>query len=497
AFSPLRATGEKSTPTDTLTVAVLTEADTTDLTISKYGAATRVVFGEIYDYLADSDWETGKSIPGIASWEVKEGGKVYEFKIQKGIKFISGDELTARDVEFSHNRLYESFAHYRDWLSDFDKVEVIDDYNIRFTFTSPNILFRIAAITGLPIVSKSYHDRAGEKEFVSKPVGTGPYKFVDWQTGQYTDLEANENYWGDEKAQVKKVRIVFAPEATTRVAMLRAGEVDMIIDTPWEQVPSLEKEGFKIWKRAGPPGLAFRIHCLNTDVPWYDKRVRQALAYGIDRKAIVNKLFSGIPNVYAWLGPTEVGYDPDLKPYPYDPNKAKALLAEAGYPDGFEMPIYYPTSGPLPGVRDVVEYITLALKDINIKCDVTGLEIVKMSGNLRKWHDDPTAVVVPVHLCSPADNRDPIQSMQMTFGTTSPTSMYSNPEADALIQQAQRTVDDNQRGEIIKKFYRLLNEELPVIPILANVSVYAMKPNVEYTPTTPFDDLRLPKVKIK
>ena len=485
-------TGATST---TLKVAIASEPDTMDPTTTKYRASSLIVLDNINDTLVDLDWETGKASPGIASWEVKDNNKVFEFTINKGIKFTSGDRLTAQDIEFSHNRVYKMNAQYRNYLTNLDKVEVIDDDTIRFVFKEQNILFLIAGASSLNIVSKSYYDRVGEAEFLEHPAGTGPYKLVEWKLGQYIDLEANEDYWG-EKPRVKQVRILFTAEPTTRITMLQAGEVDMVLDTPWDQVPELEEAGFKIWGRPGPPTLSLRIHTRNSHVPWYDKRVRQAFAYAIDRKAIVEKMFFGIPNVYAWLAPTEVGYDSTLKPYPYDPAKAKQLLTEAGYPKGFEMPLYYPTATIVAGIRDMVEAVSLYLSQVNIKCNVMGLEALKFMEKLRNAHSDVNAEFISLSPAGISDTRDPSETLLVCFGTEGATSMYSNPEADALIQQIMQTFDDNQRGELIKQFYRMMQEEMPIVPMLSNVSVYAMKTNIDYEPKRPFHVLVLHKVKV-
>ena len=480
----------------TFKVVVAAEPDSTDPTISKYQANNAVVFNNIFDVLVDLDWKTGKSIPGIAAWELKDGGKIVEFTVKKGIKFTSGDLLTAQDIEFSHNRLWKSSTQYQNYLTNLDKVEVIDDDTIQFVFKQLNVLFLVAGAPTLNVVSKSYYDRVGEADFIKNPAGTGPYKFVEWKLGEYVDLMANENYWG-EKPQVKQVRVLFAAESTTRVAMLQAGEVDMILDTPWEQVPALEKAGLKAWSRPGPPTLSLRVHTLNANVPWYDKRVRQAMAYAIDRKSIVKNMYFDIPHVYAWLAPWEVGYDDTLTPYSYDPDKAKRLLAEAGYPDGFEMPLYYPTTTVVSGIREMAEYISLSLKAVNIRCNVTGLESVAFNEKLRNAHKDPAAEFISLSPAGISDTRDPSETLLTCFGTTGATSMYSNPQADALIQQIIGTSNDTQRGELIKQFYRIINEDMPIIPMLSNVAVYAMNTNVNYEPTKPFHVLVLQKVTVK
>jgi peptide/nickel transport system substrate-binding protein len=213
---------------DKVTIAYPSEPDSIIPTDSSYGVTSFPIGNNIFERIVDLSTD-GKFVPGIASWEVLDGGKEFLFTIRKGVKFHSGDPLTARDVEFSHNRDWEKSATYKRYMRLFEKLEVIDDYHIKFTFKQPDVLFIPQRL--VPVVSKSYHDRVGEEAFVKKPVGTGPYKFVAWKPGEYVEIERYEDYWG-EKPPVKGARFIFAKEDTTRVAMLKAGEADIIMSTP-------------------------------------------------------------------------------------------------------------------------------------------------------------------------------------------------------------------------------------------------------------------------
>ena len=209
-----------------------------------------------------------------------------------------------------------------------DRLEVIDDYRFKVYFKMPDVTFIPNRAGAVLISSKGYYDRVGEDQFVKKPVGTGPYKFLRHVPGEYVDIERFEDYWGV-KPSVQEARFHFVPESTTKVAMLKEGEVDIINTCPYPLVGDIEKSsGLKTVKLAGnhpTPSVAFSTRNLKT--PWHDRRVRLAMACAIDRNAIIKNVLYGIPNNYAFFAPYEIGYDPDLKPYPYDPKKAKELLA--------------------------------------------------------------------------------------------------------------------------------------------------------------------------
>lgn len=169
-----------------------------------------------------------------------------------------------------------------------------------------------------------------------------------------------------------------------------------------------------------------------------------AIAYAIDVAGMVNNLFFGVPDRCARLSPCEVGYDPELKPYPYDPNRARELLAEAGYPNGFEMPLYY-TTGRISGQKETTEAIVLYLREVGIQCKVTSMEIAQFVNKLRKTHKEPKAVLVAVGTPPMANFLEVTTALNITFSSGSPISQYSIAKFDALLEQIKSTMDDKKR----------------------------------------------------
>ena len=465
-------------PPQKVTIAMMAEPDTLDPTTSRFSVTSNPISNNIFERLVDLTPD-GKFVPGIASWEVSPDGKVVEFTLRKGIKFQNGDPLTTKDVEFSHNRALKTNPSHQRAMRSLDRFEIVDDYKCRFIFKEPDVLF--LPTRPLIIVSKSYYDKVGENEFVNKPVGTGPYKFVAWKQGEYIDIEANENYWGT-KPPVKQARFRFIKEDTTRVAMLKAGEVDIIISTPYPLVKEVEAAGFKTERLPTHPPTSIQFHNANPEVPWYDKRVRLAIAHAIDGDSIVKNLFQGIPGRYARLSPGEIGYDPDLKPYPYDPKKSKQLLTEAGFPKGFEMPLYY-FAGRVAGQKETAEAVSLYLTAIGITCKVQGIEAAQMLDKVRAWHDDPKAVYVGLATVPMAHLPEPTEALNTGYYSKQRMAVYFNPGLDPLIEKIQSTMDNTKRGELIKQALRMIHEDVATIQIFTATDVYAMKPNIEFTPT--------------
>ena len=328
------------------------------------------------DYIVVDNWgeyliqraTTGELMPCLASsWKVSPDGKVIDFTLRKGVKFHSGDLLTAKDVELSFQRGQSRNPSIKTRLRSLERFEIIDDYHFKIHLKAPDVAL-IPNHGGPAIVSKAYYDRVGEEKFVKDPMGTGPYKMTNHVPGEYVDVERFEDYWGL-KPQVKEARFYFISEDTTRLAKLKAGEIDMTNVVPYPSVKDVEKTpGLKVIKWSmGHPTMSVVFATRNPKTPWHDRRVRQAMAYAIDWKTINEKVLFGVPEHWAYLTPDELGYDPTLKSYPYDPEKAKQLLAQAGYPKGFSFKLNWEITSFHPLPREVSEAIASYLEAVGIK----------------------------------------------------------------------------------------------------------------------------------
>ena len=477
-----------STQARDLVVAYEGDPDTLDLLSSRHGPVAEPVAINVVDYLIYTTPE-GELVPGLATeWKLSSDKLSLEFSLRKGVKFHSGDPLTTEDVLFSYNRRKEKTrAPELRWVKG---LEIVDDYTFKVIFNRPDVIF--TKRKAFPIGSKKYYDRVGENQFIKEVVGTGPYKVSDWKAGSHLELERFDGYWG-KKPEIQKVTFRFAKEGTTRVAMLQAGEVDMITATPYTMVDSLEREGYKTVRLPAHPTTQVQFHMSNPNVPWYDKKVRLAIAHAIDGDAIVKNLFHGIP-ARVWLSDWEIGYDPELKLYEYDPAKAKKLLAEAGYAKGFEMPLYY-WVGRISGQKETTEAVALYLNAVGIKCNLIGWEPVKMIEAIRnKWHGKKDAVYVGVATPPIAHQVDPAYGLRTSYWSDSTISVYENPEFDKLFLETIQEFDDDKRAELIKKCMRIIREDVATVPIWANVSVYAMKKDVQFKPTY---RVGIPMVKVR
>jgi peptide/nickel transport system substrate-binding protein len=442
---------------------------------------------------------SGEVKPGlVTSWKMSPDGKKLEATLRKGVKFIHGDLLTTKDVKFSYERGIAKNPSMKTNLAMVDRLEIIDDYRFNVHFKDPDVTFIPRLFAGIPVCSKSYYDRVGDEGFAKDPSGTGPYKLVAYKPGEYIDIERFEGYWG-EKPPIKKARVYFIGDDTTRVAKLMAGEVDLIQAVPFTSVSDLRKNpNFKlVTLNTNHPTRSILMGSKNPKVPWYDKRVRLAMALAIDNKAIIHML-SDIPIYLPALAPSELGYDPSIKPYGYDPKKAKALLAEAGYPNGFEAEFNFPIGGRTSMTQETVEMIASYWDAVGIRVKLVGQETEAMLAD-RKKALDPKAVCLLFYTCGMSGGTDPSHALRNYLSSQGSRPGYANPESDKLIFAARSVMNDKDRAELIKKAARIIHDDVGYIPIFTAVSVYAMQKNIDFTPTkgVNFDYMYVKDVKFK
>ncbi|MBI2886235.1 MAG: hypothetical protein HYY02_03395 [Chloroflexi bacterium] len=451
----------------------------------------------VYESLLNLE-PSGKTVPALAtSWKVSPDGKSYEFKLRQGATYVNGDPVVAQDVAFVFANSKDpknalSLASQTHWKS----IEIIDAETVRYNleFPDPGFVRALASSYQHHLIPKKYYDSiGGEEAFEKAPVGAGPYKVVDRKIKESWTLERYEGYWGD-KPQVRKATFKVVPEPSTRAAALKVGEIDFSANFPPSFMEDLEKTGgFKLLKNPASNTISIRINKLReTDAttgrpnPFLDKRVRQAMSYSIDRDAIIKKILNSVGESIAQLFPDDFGYDPELKPYPYDPNKAKQLLAEAGYPNGFDTQYYGLLGERIPLSKEVGEAVAQYLTAVGIRTKVVNEEYAA-------WLERTT---------SGRSKGKPNELYPMGYGMTYVGGAVSpylgwrilscqsdshqwncDQEFDKQIEQLKAEGDLQKAEALVKAMARKAQDEQWTVILYRNVVLYAMKDRIEYTPT--------------
>jgi peptide/nickel transport system substrate-binding protein len=279
--------------------------------------------------------------PSLATqWHESPDGLTYDFELRQGVKFHNGDPFTAEDVQFSFERYKGTGA--AELKKKVKAVEVVDPHHIRFRLHDPwpdFLTFYATPATGAGwIVPKKYVEKVGAEEFKNHPIGLGPYRFVNHQAGVELVLEANTEYWR-KTPHVKRLVMKSVPEATTRLAMLKKREADVTYGIYGPLAEEVQRDSTLKLEPVVPPGtqwFVFTAEPYDPKSPWADKRVRLAANHALNRQALNEAETLGYSVLSGGIVPRKFDYALPLEPYAYDVNKAKQLLKEAGYANGFD-----------------------------------------------------------------------------------------------------------------------------------------------------------------
>jgi len=459
------------------------------------GLVTRTVKNEVVLELAES-----ADLVDPTTWE---------FKLKKGVTFHNGEALTAEDVKFTFDRIITEkgidypeahTAARKGLIAPLESVEIVDDYTVRFHLSDPWPVF-MQMLVHQQIIPKDYFEQVGTKGFIEKPVGCGPFKFVEGRLDEQIVLERFDAYYGGADdlppvgpAFVDRVIIKILPEDATRVASLQAGEANIIESVPSHMIPTLEADENIVVKTCG----GTRPHFMEMNVtkpPLDDVRVRRALNYAVDVELIIEKVYGGRATVLPGpLSPFNNFADKTLKPYGHDVEKAKALLAEAGYADGFPMVI-----DASADYKELAEAVAGQLRNVGVDASVRIwdwgvlkplLKAGERTAAVSSWGDsafDPVGYME-------AKWRTPVEGTGKGRGRYS---LYSNPRVDELIDAGEVETDVAKRHEIYNEAQKLIWEDAPMIFLFVPQEVQACSANVMNWVPSPDSRINLHDVWLK
>jgi peptide/nickel transport system substrate-binding protein len=416
--------------------------------------------------------QAGKLHPALATKWQRVNSRTWDFQIRKGVKFHNGQTLEAADAAFSLNLVLNN---PQNWLNsrigDIVQVRVLNKYKLRIVTKAPNVL-TLGDISQISIYPRKYYSSAGAAAFGRKPVGTGPFKFQSWPGAVDVHLTRYDRYWG-KKPSYKEV--VFKPidDPATRLAALLAGEIDIAYNLNIDDSTVLRSRGLRAV--AAPVGQGTGINLLYlggqpANNPLKDKRVRQALNYAIDKQAIVKNILLGSTRVLRGqvVGPDSFGFNPKLQPYPYNPTKAKQLLTEAGYPNGFAID-FQSASANYAKAAEVSQNVVAQLAKVGVR---VRLQMLEWNVYLDKLIHATSAPMFYVGW-----NYYPVMDANfaiVNFLSKSPFKIFSNPKLDSLYEQETNTFNRAKRQKLLRQFMAVMRDQAPMIFLFQSPELYGV-----------------------
>ncbi len=427
------------------------------------------------------------------SWKESPDGLVYEFKLREGLKFHNGDPFTAEDVKFSFLRYRGASAKL---LHDRVKsVDIIDPHRIRFVLHTPwpdfLVIYATPATGAAWVVPKKYLEKVGEDGFRRQPVGLGPYRFSRMTPGIELVLEANEQYWR-KKPSIKRVIIKGIPDRTTRMAMLKTGEADIGYLMVGLEAATIKADPKLRLAKVIPPATWWMEYPeqWNPKSPWHDRRVRLAATLAVDKKGLNDAERLGFSRLTGSMIPGVMDFALRLDPYPYDPAQAKRLLAEAGYPNGFDAG----DLTPLPPFTTMGEAVGNYLATVGIRTRVRSMERATF---MEAWRSKKLSGILVTVSAQPGNASVRLETFVIS---SAPYASGGYPEIDDLFQQQAQERDRKKREVLLHRIQRLIYERVMFGPIFDPATLHGVGPRVEESGiglnaqlyfAAPYEDMRL------
>lgn len=397
-----------------------------------------------------------------------------QFKLRQGVKFQNGEPFNADAVRYSVLRPLSDATpgDARSTYSIIKDVEIVDEYTVNIKTSSPDpaLLARMSGFH-MTMVPPKWAAK-GPQTVASEAYGTGPYKFVSWKPKEDLVVEVNPDYWGT-KPEVTKVRFTTIVEQATRVSALRSGQVHIAKDMPPEEIDSINKSGRARISRAVSNRVPFYYITPDVD-PYKMPKVRQAINYAANVQGVIDAVLVGNGHRISTVLPIWCyGYDPTLQPYPNDPDKAKQLLAEAGYPNGIDAEIWY-IQGRYPKDKEVAEAMAQEMAKANIRCKtqlrdssvLTDLQTKKQTPGMNfaswgNWFFDADNTFVPLFGCESAKQ---FPDYRRAYGC--------NPDFEKIIQAARVELDDTKRKQLYAQAQKFLYDDGGALFMYQLVDIY-------------------------
>lgn len=423
-------------------------------------------------------------LPVLAeSYEVSPDGTVYTFKLRKGVKFHDGTDFNANAVKVNFDRVTNPDNKLKRYnlYSHIVKTEVVDEHTAKVTLKKPfspfvNQLAHPSAIMISPAALEKYG-----KDIAYNPVGTGPFTFVEWKHPDYVKVVKNNNYWKPNLPKVDSIKWIPVVENNARSAMMRTGEAHFTFPMPYEQAEIVKKDT-KL-NLVAAPSIVHRYVTMNMNQkPFDDLRVRQAINYAINKEALAKVAFNGYAIPAEGVVPEGVDYSIKLGPWPYDLKKAKALLAEAGYPNGFKTELWAAYNNT--SAQKVIQFLQQQLKQVGIDVAVQALEAGQRVERVESFADPKVAPVRLYYTGWSSSTGEADWALRpLLAGENAPPrqynmAYYNSPKVNEGIAKALEITDRNEKIKVYKEVQEEIWKDAPWAFLVTEKLLYATNKNL-------------------
>ena len=472
------------------------------VTLDPHNAGDTVsIFGvrSMYEGLVDFD-EKMNIEPALAeSYDISEDGLVYTFKLREDVTFHDGEPFNAEAVKVNFDRVMDDANNLsaKRSFQFIDSLEVIDDYEVAFYLSEP-FSAMINKFAMVPMISPKAIEE-GTKYVEANPVGTGTFKFVEWKQGTTLELEKNEEYWGGNQTNVEKVIFSPVPENGSRVAMLKTGEADFVYPLPQQNVKELENND-DITIDESPSTIARYVSINTFKDPYSDLKVREAMNYAVDKEAYIQVVKEGFGHVLDSTMSSETQYYSQQEPYEYNVEKAKELLKEAGYEDGFEAEIWGNTSSE--SVKGM-EFIKQQLAQVGIDVSIKSMEEGTLSDEIYTPEKPEDAKVQMWYVSWSPSSGDADGATRGLFSSEffppngANTAYYDNDDVTEWIKAANATADPKEQEAIYKDIQSTVYSDAPWIFLATDVNLAAHQNHLEGVYVAPDGSVDISHAQVK
>ena len=423
------------------------------------------IYWTVYERLFYLNPQTGQYEPELAkSWDIAPDGMSYTFYLQENVKWHDGSPFTAKDVKYTVERALElSTGNY----PGVDHVEIINDYTVKICMSAPDSVFMDKQWTGDCCIIKEGTD----EELMQHPMGTGPFKFVEWVSGDHMTIEAFDGYWR-EQSGTKRITFRIIPEANARLVALQTGELDIAEIAAANANHVKNDKNLQLLSAIAGSVNYLGFNCERA--PFDNELVRQAVCYAIDKDAIVAAQVEGQGiTMKSIVGRDKIGFYDGFDSYTYDPAKAKELLKQAGYENGFECVLTHAASSN----KLTVQLIQANLAEIGITVKIDGVETAAYTDTTRGGKTD---MFVGSRSGGSADSYLMMFSGKGT-GVSSNIFFYHDEDYDKMYAQSHLTTDLAARNEIYRAMQENLNQHVPVLPLYSGTYFLGVQNGVKNT----------------